>query len=129
MQRLPFIYFKDSPKGGRGIFTTEFIPVDTLIEICPVIVLPEADLNIIHKTFLHDYYFLWNDQGTEAAIALGFGSLYNHSYTPNARYDTNRKDGSIDVYAVEDISAGAEIMFNYNGDEFNREALWFNVKE
>lgn len=87
MNRLSFIYIAESPLGGRGVFTTEFIPVGTLIEIAPVIVLAEQDLKLIHDhTILHDYYFLWTDDGKSAAIALGYGSLYNHSYMPNAEY-------------------------------------------
>ena len=128
MQRLPFIYFNDSPKGGRGVFTSDFIPIGTLIEICPVIVISEKDLPIIHETHLHDYYFLWSDDGKEAAIALGFGSLYNHAYRPNAEYITNRENKSIDVFAIEDILAGAEITFNYNGSPFDEEKLWFDAK-
>lgn len=128
MQRLPFIYFQDSPKGGRGIFTTDFIPIGTLIEICPVIVIPENDLQPIHETCLHDYYFLWSDDGNEAAIALGFGSLYNHSFHPNAEYITNRENRSIDVYSIEDIAAGEEITFNYNGSPYDQAKLWFEAK-
>ncbi len=128
MQRLPFVYFGQSPKGGRGVFTSEFIPIGTLIEICPVIVIPEEDLQDVHETCLHDYYFLWSDDGSEGAIALGFGSLYNHSFRPNAEYITNRETQSLDVYAIEDIAAGSEITFNYNGSPHNKEELWFEVK-
>lgn len=128
MQRLPFVYFKESPKGGRGVFTSEFIPIGTLIEICPVIVVSNEDRLKIHETHLHDYYFLWDREGKEAAIALGFGSLYNHDFEPNAEYQSNRKDRSIDVYAVRDIEAGEEITFNYNGQRFDDSALWFEAK-
>jgi len=128
MQRLPFVYFKESEKGGRGVFTSDFIPIGALIEICPVIVLAEIDLKKIHETHLHDYYFLWKEDGSEAAIALGFGSLYNHAYAANAYYTTNREGQSIDVYASVDIEAGTEITFNYNGANFDHSELWFEVK-
>ncbi len=128
MQRLPFIYFKDSDNRGRGVFTSEFIPIGTLIEICPVIILSQEDRLKIHETHLHDYYFLWDREGQQAAIALGFGSLYNHSFTPNAEYQTNVKDKTIDVYASQDILAGEEITFNYNGQRFDDSPLWFEVK-
>ncbi|HJN65554.1 MAG TPA: SET domain-containing protein-lysine N-methyltransferase, partial [Pirellulales bacterium] len=49
------------------------------------------------------------------ALALGYGSLYNHSYNPNARYDDAR--GQIKVFtAICDITEGTEITINYNGD-------------
>ena len=117
MQRLDFIYFKDSPKGGRGVFTADYIPKDTLIEICPVLVLSNEDREKIHQTFLHDYYFLWDDQGKQAAIALGYGSLYNHSDTPNIAW-VDWVDNVKIFYALRDIKKGEELFFNYNNKEY-----------
>jgi len=60
------------------------------------------------------------------AIALGYGSLYNHSYTPNAHYrDIGRR--SKEFLAVRDIAAGEEITVNYNGDPQDRTAVDFEV--
>jgi SET domain-containing protein len=131
MQKLPFLFVADSSKGGRGVFTSEFIPIGALIEICPVIVLSAEDLKLVHNTFLHDYYFLWSEEkeGGEGAIALGNGSLYNHSFTPNAEYYTNRDTLSIDIFAIKDIEAGQEITFNYNGMPFDETPLWFDINE
>ena len=84
MQRLPFLYFGPSPLGGRGVFTARDITPGALIEICPVLVLPAEELAVIHGTRLHDYYFLWGEDQQQCAIALGFGSLYNHASDPNA---------------------------------------------
>jgi hypothetical protein len=126
MQKLPFLYIADSPLGGRGVFATEFIPIGTLIEIAPVIIIPADELKVIHHTVLHDYYFLWSDDGGEAALALGYGSLYNHSYKPNSEYYTNRETTSIDVFAIADIPAGEEITFNYNGMPFDETPVWFD---
>lgn len=127
MQRLLFIYVAESPLGGRGVFTSEIIPIGTLIEIAPVIVLPADDLKLIHAhTVLHDYYFVWSDDGTEGALALGYGSLYNHSYAPNAEYYTNLDTMTIDVFAIVEIEAGAEITFNYNGMAEDSTLVWFD---
>ncbi len=125
-QRLPFIYFRQSPRGGRGIFTLKEIPEGALIEICPVIVLPEKDLPLIHQTFLHDYYFLWGDDEKQCAIALGFGSLYNHDYHPNAEYVIDVEQQCIDIYSLRDIKPGEEITLNYNGDPEEQTPVWFD---
>ena len=37
------------------------------------------------ETVLKDYCFNWAEG--KVALALGYGSIYNHSYRPNARYD------------------------------------------
>lgn len=97
-----------------------------MIEICPVIVLPEEELSIIHNTKLHDYYFLWGDEQQQCAIVLGFGSIYNHSYQPNARYLLDYEQLTVDFYAVKDIGAGEEITTNYNGESHIQTAVWFD---
>lgn len=126
MQRLPFLYISESLLGGRGVFTIEEIPVDSLLEICPAIVLSEWDMEQIHKTDLHDYYFLWGDEQNQCAIALGYGSLYNHSYHPNARYLLDFEQMTIDIYAIRDIEAGEEITVNYNGEPDDPSPVWFH---
>ena len=61
-------------------------------------------------------------------VALGFGSLYNHSYTLNARYED--VNGHMKNYvAIRDIQAGEEVMINYNGDANSTEPVWFDVIE
>ena len=112
------------------MFSSDFIAAGTLIEICPVIVFSSEDLKLIHQTYLHDYYFLWTDEenGSEGAIALGYGSLYNHSYDPNSEYYTNTEQQTLDVFAIKDIAAGEEITFNYNGMPYDQSSLWFNSK-
>lgn len=126
MQRIPGIYFADSPLGGRGVFTAVQIPEGSLIELCPVIVLPKEELPVIHGTRLHDYYFLWGEKQNQCAIALGFGSLYNHAINSNARYELNLSENIIEIFAVRDIEAGEEITVNYNGEPGDPTDVWFD---
>lgn len=97
-----------------------------MIEICPALVLPEEDLPVIHSTRLHDYYFLWGDEQKQCAIALGNGSLYNHSYEPNARYLLDYEHATIDFYCIKNIGAGEEITVNYNGEPGVSTPVWFD---
>lgn len=127
MQRLPGIIIAPSIVGGRGVFTLKPIPKGALIEICPVIVLPETDLPAIHGSRLHDYYFLWGDDEKQCAIALGYGSLYNHDYHPNARYEVDFEEETILIYAQRYIKAGEEIFINYNGDPADTTRVWFDL--
>jgi uncharacterized protein len=125
-QRVPFLYISDSGLGGRGVFTGETLEEGDLIEICPAIVLPEEDLPKIHDTRLHDYYFLWGEEQNRCAIALGNGSLFNHSYQPNARYLLDYEHETIDFYAIKTIRPGEEITVNYNGDPEDQALVWFD---
>jgi len=120
------LYVKDTGRYGRGVFAKVFIPKGELIEKSPVIVISKDEWKTMRGSILRDYIFNWGDN---KAIALGFGSLYNHSYEPNAKYITNIEEGTIDFYARKDIYAGEEIFVNYNGDPLDQSELWFDVKE
>lgn len=125
MQRLIGIYFGPSEKGGRGVFTAMAIPAGTIIEICPMIVLPPDDFQRIHTSGLHDYYFLWGDEENQCAIALGFGSLYNHDYEPNARYFVDPEEETMEIHAIREILPGEEITVTYNGHPDDKSLVWF----
>ena len=121
MLHLPFIYVRPSPLGGRGVFTAEDIPAGTVVELAPVVILDAADRQSIHATRLHDYYFLWEGEG--AAIALGYGSLYNHATAANLEYEMDYAYAQIRFVAARDIAGGEELLIDYvvgGGEE-----LWF----
>jgi SET domain-containing protein len=128
MQRIPSLYVGLIASKGRGVFTSEPLSVDDLIEICPVIICSEDDLPLIHQTRLHDYYFLWGEAEDKCAIALGYGSLYNHDYKPNARYEVDFEAETISFYCLKPINAGEEITVNYNGDWEDENPVWFDKK-
>ena len=112
--------------NGRGVFTNEAVPAGSIIEIAPVIVIPRHQVHPIQKTILSNYVYEY-DEGSDA-VALGYGSLYNHSYTPNSFYQFDLDEQTIEIIALEDIPAHAELTINYNGDPEDRTRLWFSVK-
>ncbi len=112
---------------GRGVFAREFIARDTVFERAPVLVMPDYEvLGTEDDTVLSHYLFEWG-KGT-VALALGFGSLYNHSYSPNARYEDGGRQVKLYI-AVRDIEPGEEITINYNGSAENTDPVWFDVIE
>ncbi len=111
---------------GRGVFCAEDIVEGSVIEICPVIVIPKKDKSNIHNSVLHDFYFNWEDGA--AAIALGFGSLYNHSEKPNADYEMRFDSDQILFKALFDIKSGQEICISYTSPEDPEVKLWFDPK-
>ncbi|MEL6635246.1 MAG: SET domain-containing protein [Bacteroidota bacterium] len=124
-QRIPHLYVAPSPLGGRGVFTAKRIPKGSIIEVCPVLVLPPGQLPHIDQTELFNYYFEWAENSKSGALALGYGSLYNHSYAPNAHYRADMVMDTIDFYALRAIPAGNEIFVNYNGTPKDDAPLWF----
>ena len=108
----------------RGVFATENIAKGVLFHAAPVLPYPNYEHEHIEKTLLADYAFEYGANHT--AIVLGYGMLFNHSYTPNAHYDINFENHTFDFYAYTDIEAGQEILINYNGEVDNDDPLWFN---
>lgn len=113
----------DGGEFNRGVFATVDIAKGQLIHQAPVVPYPNEDHEHIEKTILEDYVFEYGANHT--AILLGYGSLINHSYEPNATYDINFENHTFDFYAYKDIKAGEEILINYNGEEDNMDPLWF----
>lgn len=111
---------------GRGVFACRGFAEGEIIEQCHVIVIGAADRRIIDGTDLYNYYFDWRERS--AALALGNGSLYNHSYEPNARYVKNHTDETIDFVAIHPIADGDEILVNYNGDPSDTTPVWFETR-
>ena len=125
MQRVASLYIASSDNRGRGVFTASPIHEGDIIEVCPVIVIPKRELPIIHKTILHDHYFLWGDKLEDCAIALGYGSMYNHELNPNANFILDLENMTIDIEAIQDIAAGEEITLNYHGEPGDESEVWF----
>jgi uncharacterized protein len=114
---------------GRGVVACRPIREGETIERPPVIVIPASDVAKIRETRLKGYYFEWGDDYRQGAIALGYGSLYNHSYSPNARYEFGDDEECLAFIALRDIAAGEEITINYNNlGESASHPLHFAVK-
>lgn len=127
IRQTSLIEVRRIPSKGRGVFATAFIPEGTVFERVPVLVMPAKEMDVLQEnTVLSHYLFAWGKN--TVAMALGFGSLYNHSYSPNACYED--VSGQMKNYiAIRDIQAGEEVTINYNGDSDSTEAVWFDVIE
>jgi hypothetical protein len=120
------LFLKNVPNKGRGVFTSIDIPAGSLVELAPVIVLNPKDYAVCEKTVLYEYMFGWEKLGPDGgAIALGFGSLYNHAgKDANVLYNCLEDRDMVEYKATRDISAGEEVTINYC-QRFDHESLWF----
>ncbi len=105
---------------GRGVFAEKAFAQGDIVESAPVLALPEDPWQVLNKTSLRDHYLAW---GAACAIALGYGSLYNHSENPNARMIRHLQAADFTVVALRDIEPGEEITITYACPP------WFEVKE
>ncbi|HYR88662.1 MAG TPA: SET domain-containing protein [Terriglobia bacterium] len=113
---------------GRGMFAIRKIPKGETIERAPVIVIPAKQWPRVQSSILSDYAFDWGEHDEHAVIALGYVSIYNHSYRPNAQLVQLPVELMMEVVAIKDVEPGAEITINYNGDPAGRDPLWFTRK-
>lgn len=122
------LYLETIPGKGRGVFAGKRFAAGAIIEIAPVIFLPHSNKFWVNVTshLLDDYRYIWNDD--LSVLAGGYGSFYNHSYTPNARYMKRYNLQDILYLALRDINPGDEITINYNGPPDDLDPVWFPVK-
>lgn len=121
------IEVKRAQGKGRGVYASQLIPEGTVFERVPLLVMAEKEaLEGDHSNVLPAYVFEYGKG--KVALALGFGSLYNHSYSPNARYDDAGKQIK-EFRALRDIEKGEEITINYNGSEDVMDPVEFHVIE
>jgi hypothetical protein len=124
----PYLFVDHTVLMGRGVFTSETIEVDTIVEISPVIVMGREDRAYLDKTLLHDYIFEWGQNTDKCCMALGLIPIYNHSYNSNCEYIMDYEEDTIEVKAVRQIAKGEELTINYNGDCNDKSTIWFDAK-
>jgi hypothetical protein len=106
---------------GRGLVTTRAVNAGEVLEACGLLVLPRRAEAAVRSW---GYVF---DVAGRSAVAAGAVSFVNHSYRPNARYDVDEVAELVELSALVDIEAGAEVLVNYNGDPDGDGPLWFDV--
>jgi len=123
---LPCLYVSATEQMGRGVFTEEALDAGTIVEISPVIVMNADDRKLLDKTLLHDYIFEWGNN--ECCVALGYVSVYNHSYASNCEYEMVIDEEFIRIKTMRHINAGEELFINYNGTWNNKKPVWFDAR-
>lgn len=112
------IIIKPSPGKGFGVFATQPIKKDEVIEECYLLKLPTKRWE--KSDLLLDYRFCY-PQGPdwqEYVIPLGYGCIYNHDDNNNAMWRNHPTERAFQFYALRDIEEGEEICTNY-GEGYN----------
>lgn len=125
---LPCLFIAPAVHMSRGVFTSEHLEADTVIEVSPVIVMSKEERKLLDKTRLHDYIFEWGHDKKQCCMALGYISMYNHSYKSNCEYEMDFDEALIQIKTMRFIKKGEELFINYNGDWNDPTSVWFDVK-
>lgn len=116
------------PGKGRAVFAKRRFEKGECIERVTVLLLSPEEEPTDPTSVLYHYVFGWGPDYKYSALALGCGSLYNHSYWPNAYYLRDEPALCIDFIACEEIEEGQEITINYTGHPHCKDPVWFEVE-
>jgi len=123
------IEVKRTKNKGRGVFALKDFEEGEIIESCPIINITPTERRHCEKTILAYYIYPWRST-LSGSVALGYGSIYNHSFTPNTDWKQNFKTESMVYRSLRPIKKGEEITVNYNGEPDDLKPIdWFDVKE
>jgi SET domain-containing protein len=103
---------------GRGVYAMQSFLKGELVEESPVLLVntPVSDLPTELKTVLFNWGRLCKNDSKTHALALGYGSLFNHENPANLRYTPDQENQTMRFFAVREIAAGEELTINYNAD-------------
>lgn len=128
----PGVCVKDTGTAkGRGVFATRPFAAGEVVEVCPVVLfkMPFGRLPAEVRKFVYDWGALGGAPGTHA-LALGYGSLYNHRNPASLRYEADETGLLLRLTAVRGVAAGEELTINYNapgGGPDSDDDYWFEV--
>jgi len=122
----PSVVVKDTDHKGRGVFALKKFVSGEIVEACPVVYIAPKERTHLEKTILAYYIYPWTSTRC-GVMVLGYGSIYNHSFTPNAQWEQDFKEKTMIYRAIKPIQIGEEILVNYNGyDEDAQKPIdWF----
>lgn len=106
-----------------GLFAAQDIAPRTVLHEAPCIVVSKLEYEEHCKHTIFEEY-LFNAPDGSRMLALGYGSLFNHSKKPNVDYKLSTSNQTI-TYSTghQHIKIGDELCIYYGSDEH----LWFKV--
>jgi len=108
------IVVKNTKKYGRGLYAVRDFKKGEIVEVAPVVVIDKMDADTIETTMLNLYVFEWNK--SSSALALGHGSLFNHSNKSNVCYMNSFRAKEIVFMTTRKIKKGEQLFIDYGYD-------------
>jgi SET domain-containing protein len=114
------VEIKIDPKKGRGVFAADKFKKGELIEACHLILLDLKDVFGNLEGYVYQY------SKSQAAVALGNGSLLNHSDQANSDFYFNYKNQMLLIKALREIQSGEEVTIDYRYSSEDRKRFHIN---
>jgi SET domain-containing protein len=104
-------YLKKIRGKGWGAFCSRKIPKKAVFNVTTLLPLTVREARLMSGSSLEPY---WYEFGTKSrAIALGLGSIMNHSDEPNCSFYYSKTKRTLTFYALRDIPAHEELTHDY----------------
>lgn len=102
------------PNAGYGVFCNRPFRAGEVVEVAPIIEVPRSVVYTADN-ILWSYVFTSHNDPKCVVLALGYGSMYNHSSKPNVGHFVNGYDPKrlLTFRAIKDIPEGAELLLDY----------------
>jgi len=121
------IYAKQTSNMGLGVFASEKIikGESIVVNYCIEIKDEEYPKPKNKPLIFYDYAFMCprtkknNSDKSYRVVALGFGSVINHSSKPNASWKNGKEEWTLEWYAIKDIEKDDQILSNY-GEQYSK---------
>lgn len=128
--QAPIGYLAISGGGkGLGVFASRAVVAGETVELSPVLVLTTGFMAL--ETGLQRRVYDWErlaGANGSSALALGYGSMYNHANPANMRYESAFDGAAIRFVSVRDIAIGEELTINYNSaGSCSDDDIWFKM--
>jgi uncharacterized protein len=137
-----FLYLKEIPEiNGWGVFTSEVIKENTVIEISPVFLYPQALLDISifmagaegiqnKEIGIDQYSIVWpgdtDSKFQKSAVMLGYLSMYNHSNSNNAHFFSDFKNRLMGITTIKQINKDEQVTVSYSPTWFEQKKGYVN---
>lgn len=104
---------------GRGVFAAAPLREGEVVEESPVVLFALREhlpVEVRRRMFNWARLAGEADTGGVQALALGYGSLYNHANPANLRYEADVERELLRFVAVRPIEPDEELTINYNAE-------------
>ncbi len=105
------VTIKKDRKKGRGVYTNRRLRKGEIVEECELLLIPLSKVPAEIEGHVFEY------TPKTAAIALGNGSLYNHSDHPNCVFFFNYRRQKLLFKTLRAIKKDEELTVEYGYDE------------
>ncbi len=105
------IYVKRIRGKGWGAFCAKKIPRNADFNVTPLLVLTTREAKLMADSSLEPYWYAFGSRGR--ALALGLGSIMNHSSTPNCSFHFSKTRRTLTFFSLKTIPAHSELLHDY----------------